>query len=146
MPVELTPARASDQPILANLLTLYLHDWSELFGHVPGPDGRFVYDRLPLYFGDPDRTAFLIRSDEHLAGFALVTRGSVVSGSRDVVDMSEFFVVRGLRRRGVGAAAASAVFRAFPGSWEVRALERNAGAAEFWDRTIRRHTAGSYEV
>lgn len=145
MRVRVTQASSSEQPVLENLLSLYLHDFSEVFGNTPGPDGRFRYDRLPLYFEDPDRAPFLVRADGELAGFALVSRGSLVSGSREGMDVSEFFVVRGLRRRGIGRIAASALFRWFPGTWEVRALERNRGAAEFWADVIASHTQGAFE-
>jgi predicted acetyltransferase len=144
--VEVAEASISDAATLANLSSLYLHDFSEVVGGVPGPDGRFVYDRLRLYFEEAGRTALLIRSDGALAGFALVSRGSVVTGERDVWDLSEFFVVRGLRLRGVGRSAASAVFERFEGRWEVRALDRNRGAAEFWTRAISQHTGGTFEV
>jgi predicted acetyltransferase len=141
MDVEVAAASISDASVLANLLSLYLHDFSEVVGGAPGLDGRFDYERLPLYFEEPGRMALFIRLDGVLAGFALVSLGAVVSGAPDVWDLSEFFVVRGLRRRGIGAMAASAVFRRFAGDWEVRALDRNPGAFEFWTRAISRHTS-----
>ena len=146
MRVEIERAAPSQRPVLENLASLYLHDFSEVFRDPPGPDGRFVYERLPLYFREAGRTPFLVRADGRLAGFALVSRGSVISGAADVFDLSEFFVVRGLRRTGVGSTAAAAVFSAFPGAWEVRALERNPGAAAFWAQAISRHTAGDFQV
>jgi len=146
MKVTVARASRSDEPALANLMSLYMHDFSEVFGTAPGPDGRFTYDRLPLYFSEEGRTPFLIRADSSLAGFALVSRGSVFGGGPDVRDLSEFFVVRGLRRRGVGLAAAAAVFRAFAGPWEVRALDRNPGAGDFWRQAIDAHTGGAFEV
>jgi predicted acetyltransferase len=146
MRVEIAKASSADAPILANLLSLYLHDFSEMLGGTPGPEGRFEYERLSLYFEEPGRTALLLRADGALAGFALVSRGSVVTGAPDVWDLSEFFVVRGLRRRGVGRSAASAVFRRFAGRWEVRALDRNRGAAAFWSDAISCHTGGAFEL
>jgi len=146
MRVEITQAYVSDEPVLANLLNLYLYDFSEAFGDPPGPDGRFVYERLPLYFTEAGRTPFLIQSDGRLAGFALVTRGSMIDAAPLVWDLTEFFVTRGLRRRGIGQIAASELFARFPGAWEVRALDRNKGAFEFWDRAISRHTAGEFEM
>jgi len=143
--VRITQASPSERPILENLLQLYMHDFSEVFGNAPDPDGRFRYERLPSYFADPDRTPFLLRADDRLAGFALVSRGSLVSGAREVRDVTEFFVVRGLRRHGIGRAAASALFRCFPGRWEVRALERNLGAADFWADAIASHTKGAFD-
>jgi predicted acetyltransferase len=146
MGVELVEASISDASVLANLLSLYLHDFSEVSGGAPGLDGRFDYDRLPLYFEESGRTALFIRSDGALAGFALVSLGSVVTGALDVWDLSEFFLVRGLRRRGIGSMAASAVFRRFEGEWEVRALDRNPGAFEFWTRAVSRHTRGAFHT
>jgi predicted acetyltransferase len=144
--VEVKEASVSDERVLENLLSLYLHDFSEAFGSAPGAEGRFEYDRLPLYFEEPHRSAFLIRSDGLLAGFALVSLGSVMREAPDVRDLSEFFVVRGLRHRGIGGMAATAVFKRFPGAWEVRALDRNRGAAEFWAHVISRHTRGAFEM
>lgn len=56
---EATPAAA---PLLSNLLELYIHDLSEIFPIDLDPGGRFGYDKLPLYWSEPDaRYAFLIR-------------------------------------------------------------------------------------
>lgn len=143
--VEVVEASRADAPVLENLLSLYVHDWSEVFGTTPEPDGRYVYARLPLYFEEPGRSALRIHVDGSLAGFALVSSGSVVHEAPEVRDLSEFFVVRGLRRRGIGSRAASAVFRRFPGPWEVRALDRNRGAGLFWARAIAAHTGGAFE-
>lgn len=145
MQIEISEAVPSDEPILANLLSLYLHDFSEVLGGLPRPDGRFEYNYLPAYFVEPNRTALLIRVNGALGGFAMVSRGSIVTGSPDTWDLCEFFVVRGLRRKGVGCKAASAVFSRFGGDWEVRVLERNTGAMEFWPHAVRQHTDGEFE-
>jgi predicted acetyltransferase len=50
--------------------------------------------------------------------------------------MAEFFVARGFRKRGVGAAAAREVWRRLPGTWEVRVLEGNEPACSFWAAAI----------
>lgn len=144
MQVVVEPARQVERSVLENLMSLYLHDFSEHFGTPPGPEGRFVYERLPLYFKEAGRHPFLIRAGGELAGFALVSRGSLIRDAPDVFDLSEFFVVRGLRRRGVGREAAGQVFRSFPGTWEVRALDRNPGAGEFWAEAIARHTGDDF--
>jgi predicted acetyltransferase len=137
--VEVTPASADQEPILANLLELYAHDFSEYLDLELGPDGRFGYERLSLYWKEAGRFPFLIKVSGRLAGFALVSTGSRISGANDVRDMEEFFIVRGRRRRGVGAKAAQAIWRRFPGKWEVRVRDRNRGAKEFWADTIAAH-------
>ncbi len=47
--IELVPAAQGQEPVLANLLELYAHDFSEFVDLTIGPDGRFHYPRLPLY-------------------------------------------------------------------------------------------------
>ena len=134
--IEVLSAAREQEPILANLLELYVHDFSEFLDVEVGSDGRFGYPRLPLYWSEPGRHPFLVRVDGHWAGFALVTRGSEVSGRKDVWDMAEFFVLRGYRRRGIGTQIAQEVWRLFPGWWEVRVMEPNVSARDFWRRAI----------
>ena len=132
--VELVAAAPSEEPILANLLELYGHDFSEFHPVELGPEGRFGYPRLALYWSEPQRHPFLVRVDGRLAGFALVVSGSVC-------DMAEFFIVRRYRRRGIGVEVAKQVWRQFPGPWEVRVMESNRAGREFWERAIAQFVA-----
>ena len=134
--IEVLPAAPEQAPILANLIELYAHDFSEFHDLDLGADGRFGYSSLPLYWSEPDRHPFLVRVDGKLAGFALVKRGSEVSGNEAVWDMAEFFVTRGYRRRGIGTQIAHEVWRRFPGAWEVRVMQSNISAYHFWARAI----------
>lgn len=134
--IEVIPAALDQEPILAKLLELYIHDFSELFEVELGVDGRFGYDSLPLYWSEAGRHPFLAWVDGKLAGFVLVKRGSGGSDDEEVWDMAEFFVVRGCRRRGVGTAVAHAMWRRFPGRWEVRVMELNHAGHEFWKHAI----------
>lgn len=146
MTVALVRALETDRSILENLLHLYVHDFSEILGMTPSEEGRFEYPALPLYWKEPGRTAYFIRSGSSLAGFALVSRGSRISGDPDVLDIAEFFVVRGVRRRGVGRASAHALFRSMPGVWEVRVNEANVPAQHFWRRVIDPYTGGQFQL
>jgi predicted acetyltransferase len=143
--VEVLPAAAAQEPVLANLLELYAHDFSELAGPRLGEDGRFGYPELPLYWRDEGRFPFLVWVDGRLAGFALVRKGSRISGDPGVWDVAEFFVARGYRKRGVGAAAAHEIWRRFPGTWEVRVMERNTAARAFWRAAISAFTSSGAE-
>jgi predicted acetyltransferase len=134
--VEVIPAALDQEPILANLLELYAHDFSEFHDVELGADGRFGYKHLRLYWLEPNRHPFLIRVDGKLAGLMLVKRGSEVSNAETIWDMTEFFVIHGYRRRGVGMSAAHEVWRRFPGLWEVRVMESNHAARQFWMRAI----------
>ncbi|MBW2281398.1 MAG: GNAT family N-acetyltransferase [Deltaproteobacteria bacterium] len=142
MEVQLVPATIEHQAVLENLLELYLHDFSEFIDLSVGEDGRFGYEYLEEYWKPGNgRRAFLIRSDGRLAGFALLQRGSEVSPDPEVLDVAEFFVLRGFRRAGIGLAAAHLLFRAYEGRWEVRVLESNAGAQRFWPRVVEAFTS-----
>jgi len=143
--VEVVPARPEQEPALANMLELYAHDFSEFVDLKLGADGRFGYRHLPLYWKEPGRHPFIIKADGHLAGFVFVRRGSEVSDDVDVWDIAEFFVVRGFRRLGVGTKAAQDIWRQFPGKWEVRVIDRNQRAREFWGRAVREFLGESIE-
>jgi predicted acetyltransferase len=109
--------------------------------------GRFEITPGDAWWTREDHFGYLIKAGDELAGFALVRTGSRVTGTSDVMDVAEFFVVRGARRRGVGMRAVHSLFRAFPRAWEIRVRRTNVAALEFWRRTaeawVRRPVASS---
>ena len=142
--VGLDVATAQDAPLLMNLLQLYIHDLSEAFPVELGDDGRYGYEKLPLYWSEPERRfPFLIRFEARVAGFALVTRGSPATDDPDVFDIAEFFVLRRHRRSGVGRGAAFLLWDRLPGRWIVRVSEGNSGALRFWTDVIGEYTSGA---
>lgn len=143
--VTLEPATRADAALLSNLLELYIHDLSEVFALEVGPEGRFGYDKLPLYWSDHERRfPFLIRAGTRMAGFALVTRGSPVTDDPEALDVAEFFVLRRHRRSGVGRHAACLLWNRIPGRWIVRVSEGNRPALPFWQSVIREYTNGAF--
>jgi predicted acetyltransferase len=138
---------AEAQPVIERLWQLYRHDLSEFRGShgpsgvrgtLPDEDGLFALRTLlPFLADDPDRAAYLFYDDARPVGFALVT--GVASEPRL---MSEFFVVRGMRRHGVGRDAVRELFALHPGAWEIPFQESNVAAARFW-REIAASVAGN---
>jgi predicted acetyltransferase len=122
--------------VVANLFELYAHDFSEFHDVETGEDGRFGFNKLHLYWSDPKRHPFLIKCRGKLAGFVLVKQGSEITEGDCVWDMAEFFVLRRYRRYGVGTEAARQIWSRYPGRWEVRVMESNRAAHEFWARAI----------
>jgi predicted acetyltransferase len=144
--VTIEHATPSDAALLSNLLELYIHDLSAAFLIETGPDGRFGYPRLPLYWSEPEkRFPFLIRAGGRPVGFVLVTRGSPASDDPDVLDIAEFFILRRHRRTGLGRRAAALLWDRLPGRWIVRVSEGNLGALPFWESTISVYTGGQFE-
>jgi predicted acetyltransferase len=140
MRVEVEGAAKSEKATLHNLLQLYLHDMSEFAPGTVDADGLFHYKFFDAYWTESERYPFFIRVDDSPAGFALIRRDQ--DGRADV---SEFFVMRGYRRRGVGSMAAKRLFDLFPGDWQVRQESANTGAQRFWREAISQYTGGDFE-
>ena len=143
--VTLEAATSADSELLSNLLELYIHDLSDVFPNIEiGADGRFGYDKLALYWTEPERRfPFLIRFEGRVAGFALATRGSPATDDPNVLDIAEFFVIRRHRRSKVGQKAAVLLWKRLPGKWIVRVSAGNLGALPFWTKVIAEFTGSS---
>ncbi|MFF1615420.1 GNAT family N-acetyltransferase [Amycolatopsis sp. NPDC058278] len=120
-------ADAGMRPVVEQLGQLERHDLSRLTGDLPGPEGLFDFPRLSRFFTDADHDAYLIYSDGRLAGFCLIRP---FEGAATFIHA--FFIVRALRRQGVGLAAATDLMRSRRGRWAIAFLEENAPAARFW--------------
>lgn len=105
---------------------------------LPNPDGTFRAARLVAAFEEQDWAGyvFIAAPDRH-AGFAIVR-----SLDAPVRVLSSFFVVRSMRRAGVGLQAAGTVISEHPGPWEVAFQVTNAAATRFW-RRVATELAGS---
>ena len=121
-----------DRELVARLWQLDRHDLSQFWGTRPGPDGLFRPEVVETFFTDPDRQAWIIEADGDIAGLT-VTR------VRDdgAWSVFAFFVLRGLRRSGVGSQAAAQLIASSPGRWAIAFQEDNVGAAAFWRQVVR---------
>ena len=120
-------ADAGMRPVIEQLGQLERHDLSQLTGDLPGPAGLFDFPRLSRFFTDADHDAYVIHSDGRLAGFCLIR---AFEGA--AMFIHAFFIVRALRRQGVGLAAATELMRSRRGRWAIAFLEENAPAARLW--------------
>lgn len=136
--LSVSRAQAEDRAVVGNLLQLYLHDSSEYQdGAGIGADGLFAYPHFDSYWcGDPARSVHILRVEGALAGFAFVNDWSP-SGQGVDHGLAEFFVLRAHRRSGVGWEAASRLFEALPGVWEVAVSGPNVPAVNFWRTALR---------
>jgi predicted acetyltransferase len=144
MPVSLVPAQPEDALRLRNLFQFYYYDFAAILGGSAGQEGCFGTPDLAAYWQDAWRYPLLVRAGEELAGFALVHQRSRITGDPGTWDVAEFFVLRHLRRRGVGTQAAVQMFDRFRGRWEVRQVRPNRAATDFWRTVISRYTRGQY--
>lgn len=138
------PATLEERTLLQNMAQFYYYDFSEVLDMHLDPNGRFGDIDLSSYWADEWRHPFLLKVDGRAAGFALIAERSKITGESGVFDMTEFFVLRRFRRRGIGREAAFAAFNRFAGRWEVRQREENPKATAFWRAVIRAYTGGEY--
>ncbi|CAN5570355.1 GNAT family N-acetyltransferase [soil metagenome] len=110
--VRLVRADVADRDVLANLMQLYRHDLAEFRGYTLGEDGTYAYPYLDANLAEPDREVYLIRAEESLVGFTTLRR--LPDGAWQV---SEFFVDRPYRRRGVGRIALDKAIGLHRGTW-----------------------------
>jgi predicted acetyltransferase len=128
--ISVRPARAADRPMVERLWLMFRHDMSEFGGQLPNPDGTFRAERLAAAFEDRNWAGYVFTGPEDRpAGFAII-RG--LDGPARV--LNSFFVVRPMRRAGVGLQAADAIVAEHPGPWEVAFQDANAAAVRFWRR------------
>lgn len=148
MTLTLTPVSPAEHTLLRNLYPLYLHDLSEFGGgYTLDAEGLWQPDYLPHWLsGKEGFHPLLFRLEERPVGFAFVGRPPFpfMTAGRDF-HLSEFFVLRGERRHGVGRQAAFALFDRFRGEWELSQLPSNQGAIAFWRRVIGEYMGGRFE-
>src|SRR3954471_6445369 len=116
MDVTLHEASPADLAVVTNLVPYYIYDLSEHLGWPCTPDGRFEgCDDLESYWRGPGRHAFVLRAGEEPAGFVLI----LAEHDEPDVDFSvtDFFVLRKFRGRGVGGAHRPRTVRAL--SWPL---------------------------
>lgn len=143
--VALEVASLDSSELLSNLLGLYIHDMSEVHPVEVGVDGRFRYEKLPLYWSQREtHFPYLVYAGGQVVGFALATRGSPASDDPEDLDVAEFFILRRYRRSGLGRQAAFLLWTRLPGHWVVRVSSANRGGLAFWRATIAEYTRGAF--
>ena len=116
--------------VLERLWLMFRHDLSEFRGVLPDPDGTFRSDRVRAALTDPAWAAYLVWTQDRPVGLALVR-----ALDQPIRVLNAFFVVRGVRRTGLGSNAVRQVLLAHPGPWEVAFQDDNETAVRFWRRT-----------
>jgi predicted acetyltransferase len=136
--ISLRRASAADRPLVERLWLMFRHDMSEFGGQPPNPDGTFRAERVAAAFDDRNWACYVFTGPEDRpVGFAIVRE---LAGPVRV--LSSFFVVRSMRRAGVGLAAVAAIVAEHPGPWTIAFQDANAAAVRFWRRAATK-VAGS---
>ena len=150
MPITIREARASqpDRDWIEETYGEYLADLTaDQTGVFPSltVTGQSVGEIIQGWFSDDRATAFVILREQELAGFAVVQRALALSGDRKrSYRLSEFFVRKPHRGKGVGRGAALLLFSRYAGEWTIPEQSRNPGAIRFWRRVVSEFTNGKF--
>ena len=135
--IQITPASIEQQSVIAQLYELYTYEMTDLADFDINDNGYYGYSDLPLYWTTPNRYPYLIWVNNKLAGFVLIQQGSPIDNDNpDIWDISEFFIMRKFRKKGIGQFVAQSIWDSHPDSWQVRVWENNTTAHQFWNNAI----------
>ena len=144
MEIALIEVKESEKSILRQLLELYSYDFSEFDGADVNRNGYYGYRYLDHYWTEDSRHPFFIRVNRKLAGLVLISAYTYKLDQGEAKSVTEFFVMRKYRRKGIGKSAAFQVFDRFPGKWEVIQHGENAPSMLFWEKIIGEYCGGNY--
>ena len=148
MLLNISEATLEEKIIFQNLMQYYLYEFSAISDIELDDRGRYPYIFLDCYWSEDDRHPYLIRVDGKLAGFALLRRGTFFPDQRSVdrpgMLVAEFFILRALRRQGIGARSAVNLFKRFPGRWEIGQQASNYHGQAFWRTVIGNYCGDKY--
>ena len=139
MKVELQALAASAKPLLQQLLQLYLYDFSEYDGEEINEHGYYTYNYLDYYWTEEGRHTFLIKVEENIAGFVLLAKHCFVLNVEDRLSISEFFIMRKYRRKGIGKQVALEILEKYPVHWEIAHYTSNKASLIFWEEVVKSH-------
>ena len=140
MNIDIQLAKYSEKHLLKNMLELYVYDCSVFENRDLNEFGEYGYRYLDLYWIEAKRHPFIIRVDRKLAGFILINQFTYTEAKWTV---AEFLVLKKYRDRKIGKKSAFNVFDRFSGKWEVRTLNGNLVAKQFWRKTIQQYAPQS---
>ncbi len=150
MPITLREARSSraDREWIEETYGEYLADLTaDTTGVYPSltTTGQSVSEIIQGWFHDDRCTAFLVLREQEPVGFAVVQRSlSSSEEPKRSYRLTEFFIRKPFRSKGVGRGAAMLIFARYAGEWTVAEQSRNPGAIRFWRRVVTEFTNGKF--
>ncbi|MDH5164320.1 GNAT family N-acetyltransferase [Heyndrickxia oleronia] len=148
MDIKISPFQYEDKPILDQLIQLYRYDSSEFDGHCLNAHGRYSYKYLDHQWTEDYRKPYMVRVDGEIAGFALIILDvpkeyTKLSSAEKTNVISDFFIMRKFRRKGVGKKVAHLLFDESQGVWEIKQTISNKQAYSFWKYVIKSYEGGN---
>lgn len=130
--LELIEIYKENEEILSNLLSLYLHDLSEFSSEITiSQNGLYEFDAIDEYLSKTNLHALLIKVDNNIAGFILLSESPYVKEGCDLC-IQEFFILKNYRRNGIGNMALNLLYKKYIGKYCLMIMGKNIIALNFW--------------
>ena len=142
MNIQLHSPSRSERNLIRRLMEFYQYDFSEFDGQDLDEHGYFGYGDLDYFWFEPTHAAYLVTLEEKLTGFILIDNEVVIAGNER--SLTEFFIMRKYRHQGIGKQVAIEVFQRLPAKWEIRVIEQNIPAKNFWRRVLSEYTQNKF--
>lgn len=142
--LRLVAVTAAERPRFEAMFQYYLYDMAEFTGARLSSSGQYKYpfSTLDVYWQNPQFQPYFAFSGNELVGFALV-RPCPEDPQR--FDMEQFFILRHLRRQGLGQSLLQGCVERHPGRWRIRVMTGNERAWQFWTAAIASLNPCGYE-
>lgn len=137
--ISIVQADHFQKEIFKHLLELYAYDFTCIWDFDIGEDGTYGYPHLDLFWYKQNYYPFLIYVENKLAGFVLIQKGLEqfdIQPDDNRWNVTEFFILRKFRGKGIGQEVIQAIWKTFKGEWQIRVLKENQLATTFWEKTI----------
>lgn len=125
--MKIIPVTETNSPIYHNLIQCYEAEFSPITGKKPNASGLFELDTHLA----GDTIGFLLKIDDAPAGIAAIR-----CKEDHRYEVCEFYVVPYFRKNGIGMEFAHAIWKSYPGEWEIKQIQGAEYATAFWRKTI----------
>lgn len=144
--IDIISATEEDKEVLYNLLEKYLYEFSQWEKTDVNENGLYNYEWLDYYFTEEKRYPYLIKIDDKLAGFVLISDYPEVPEETTDYCLSEFFIMHKYRRKGYGRRVVFQILDKHHGRWQLKCHPHNLASVRFWNSVINEYTKGKYKL
>ncbi len=145
MQVSLRQVTESSRHVLENLFRYYVYDMSGFTESELDENGIYTFNpsSLNVYWERVDHVPYFIYVNSLLAGFSLIRK---YPNDTKLYDIEQFFVLRKHRSNGVGTLALEKLTFLHKGFWQIRVLEGNQLALNFWKSAILKIAGSNFKL
>jgi len=134
--LQILPAGSDEKNTIWNMFQFYCYDTSVYDGYDVEADGKYKMcaDYFAQYWQLPRWSAFILKVDGALAGFALIEPSDVVAEAQELADL---FIMRRFRRLGIARRVVEYFMAQRDIPWTVTTFDDAPDATAFWQQMFR---------